>query len=229
MDAVKPKPISAVSASSNTAATLNSIKVLRNTYWLLAMTLAASAVCAWASIVFQVGHGIGLLMLIGGFVTTFVIRATARTAKGLIAVFVFAGLMGGALGPVISQYLAAYINGGAIVAQALSTTAFVFLSLSFYAVTTKRNFNFLTGLLLTGTLVIFVAILANLFFQIPALSLAISSMVVLLMSGFILFDTHRIISGGESNYILATVALYLSLFNLFIHLLNLLASFNGRE
>jgi modulator of FtsH protease len=123
----------------------------------------------------------------------------------------------------------AYGNGGAIVAQALGGTAIIFLSLSGYALTTRKNFNFLAGFLFTGMMVALVAIIANIFLQIPAFSLAISSAVILLMSGFILFDTSRIINGGERNYIMATISLYLSIFNIFIHLLHLLGSLTGRD
>ena len=169
------------------------------------------------------------MLFIGGFIMTFVVRATANSAKGLVAVFVFAGLMGGALGPIISVYLIAYANGSAIVAQALGGTALIFLSLSGYALTTRKNFNYLGGFLFIGMIVAIVAIIANLFLQIPALSLAISSVVILLMSGFILFDTSRLINGGERNYIIATIGLYLSIFNIFIHLLHLLGALTGRD
>lgn len=204
-------------------------KVIRNTYSLLSMTLLFSTLCALATMAMQVSQGVGFLLFIGGFIMTFVVRATANSAKGLVAVFVFAGLMGGAIGPIISVYLAAYVNGSAIVAQALGGTALIFLSLSGYALTTGKNFNYIGGFLVTGMIVAIVAMIANIFLQIPALSLAISSAVILLMSGFILFDTSRIINGGERNYIMATISLYLSIFNIFIHLLNLLAALNGRR
>lgn len=204
-------------------------KVIRNTYSLLSMTLLFSAVCAVVTMMMQVSQGVGFMLFIGGFIMTFVIRANANSSKGLVAVFIFAGLMGGALGPIISMYMIAYANGSAIVAQALGGTAFIFLSLSGYALTSRSNFNYLGGFLFTGMLIAIVAIIANIFLQIPALSLAISSVVILLMSGFILFDTSRIINGGERNYIMATISLYLSIFNIFIHLLNLLGALTGRD
>jgi len=204
-------------------------KVIRNTYTLLSMTLFFSAICAVATMVMQVGQGVGFMLFIGGFVMTFVVRKTANSAKGLVAVFIFAGLMGGALGPIISLYMVAYANGSAIVVQALGGTALIFLSLSGYALTTGKNFNYLGGFLFTGMMVAIVAIIANIFLQIPALSLAISSAVILLMSGLILFDTSRIINGGQRNYIIATIGLYLSIFNIFIHLLNLLGALTGRN
>lgn len=216
-----------IAASQGSALSTN--KVIRNTYTLLSMTLFFSAICAVTTMLMQVGQGVGFLLFIGGFIMTFVVRKNANSSKGLVAVFIFAGLMGGALGPIISLYMAAYVNGSAIVAQALGGTALIFLSLSGYALTTRKNFNFLSGFLFTGMMVAIVAIIANIFLQIPALSLAISSAVILIMSGFILFDTSRLINGGERNYIMATISLYLSIFNIFIHLLNLLGALTGRN
>jgi modulator of FtsH protease len=210
-------------------AALSVNKVVRNTYMLLSMTLFFSAICAVATMAMQVSQGAGFLMLLGGFGMSFVVRATAKSSKGLVAVFVFAGLMGAAIGPTISAYLIAYVNGSAIVAQALGGTALIFLSLSGYALTSGKNFNFLGGFIFTGMMVVIVAMIANIFLQIPAFSLAISSAVILLMSGFILFDTSRIVNGGERNYIIATISLYLSIFNIFIHLLHLLGSLTGRQ
>jgi modulator of FtsH protease len=215
--------------SRSQEAALSTNKVVRNTYMLLSMTLFFSAITAVTTMVMQVGQGTGFVLLIGGFGMSFVVRATANSSKGLIAVFAFAGLMGAALGPTISMYIAAYANGSALVAQALGGTALIFLSLSGYALTTGKNFNFLGGFIFTGMMVVLVAMIANIFLQIPAFSLAISSAVILLMSGFILFDTSRIINGGERNYILATISLYLSIFNIFIHLLHLLSMLTGRR
>ena len=154
-------------------------------------------------------------------------KMSASKAQGTF--WVFAALMGAAIGPTINMYIMAYANGSAIVAQALGGTAVIFLSLSGYALTTRKNFNFLAGFLFTGMMVALVAIIANIFLQIPAFSLAISSAVILLMSGFILFDTSRIVNGGERNYIMATISLYLSIFNIFIHLLHILGSLTGRN
>lgn len=210
-------------------AALSVNKVVRNTYMLLSMTLFFSAICAVVTMAMQVSQGVGFMLLLGGFGMSFVVRATAKSSKGLVAVFVFAGLMGAALGPTINMYLMAYANGSAIVAQALGGTALIFLSLSGYALTSGKNFNFLGGFIFTGMMVVIVAMIANIFLNIPALSLAISSAVILLMSGFILFDTSRIVNGGERNYIMATISLYLSIFNIFIHLLHLLGSLTGRN
>jgi len=216
-----------ISRSQSSALAVN--KVIRNTYTLLSMTLFVSALCAVATMVMQVGQGTGFMLFIGGFIMTFVVRKNANSSRGLIAVFIFAALMGAALGPMISIYMQAYVNGSAIVAQALGGTAIIFLSLSGYALTSGKNFNFLGGFIFTGMMVAIVAMIANIFLQIPALSLAISSAVILIMSGFILFDTSRIMNGGERNYIMATVSLYLSIFNIFIHLLRILGALTGRN
>ena len=216
-----------ISRSQSSALAVN--KVIRNTYTLLSMTLFVSALCAVATMVMQVGQGVGFMLIIGGIIMTFVVRKHAKTSKGLVAIFAFAALMGAGMGPVISMYMQAYVNGSAIVAQALGGTAIIFLSLSGYALTSGKDFNFLGGFIFTGLIVAVVAMIANFFLQIPALSLAISSVVILIMSGFILFDTSRIMNGGERNYIMATVSLYLSIFNIFIHLLNLLGALTGRN
>ena len=140
----------------------------------------------------------------------------------------FTGLLGASLGPMLNSYLA-LPNGASLVMQALGGTAVVFFGLSGYALTTRKDFSFLGGFLFVGLLVIVVASLANIFFQIPAVSLAISAAAVLIMSGLILFDTSRIINGGETNYIRATVSLYLNIYNLFIHMLHLLTALSGRD
>ncbi len=160
---------------------------------------------------------------------SFVVRANANSSMGLIAIFAFAGLFGAAIGPMINTYLTIYENGGAIVAQALGGTAMIFLSLSGYALVSGKDFSYMRGFLFTGLLVIFAGMIVNMFLQIPAFSLAISAGVIMVMSGLILYDTSRIINGGERNYINATISLYLSFFNIFIHLLHLLAVFTGRR
>jgi modulator of FtsH protease len=209
----------AYSASNQSTLSIN--KVLRNTYSLLAMTLTFSAVTAFIS--FQINLGtIGYFgFLIAGFISLFIVHKKADTASGLFWTFVFTGCMGMALGPILSHYLA-MSNGTEIVMQALGGTALIFFGLSAYALTTKKDFSFMNGFLFVGMMVVVVAMIANIFLNIPAMSLAISAAVVMLMSGFILFDTSRIINGGETNYIRATVSLYLNIYNIFIHLLALL-------
>jgi len=203
-------------------------KVLRNTYMLLSMTLLFSAVTAGLAMLLGLGQGVGLLLMLVSFGLLFWVHKAADSANGIIAIFAFTGCMGAALGPVISFYLA-FPAGPSIVLQALGGTALIFLTLSGYVLSTRKDFSFMGGFLLTGLIVVIVAALANLFFQIPALSLALSGAIVLIMSGLILFDTSRIIHGGETNYIRATVALYLSIYNLFTSLLHLLGAFGGDE
>lgn len=218
----------AVFQSTTTAPAVEVSKVLRNTYMLLGLTLLNSALFSGLAMAMELGRGAALGLSLGGLVMLFVVNATANSGKGLIATFVFTALMGAALGPMLSAYLA-LPNGPELVIQALGGTALVFFGLSAYALTTRKDFSFLGGFLMVGLLVIVVASIANIFFQVPAASLAISAAAVFIMSGLILFDTSRIIHGGETNYIRATVALYLDIYNLFVHLLHLLGVFSGDD
>ncbi len=207
---------------------LSTNKVLRNTYMLLSMTLVFSAVCAGISMAMNLGQGAALVLMLVGFGLLFVVNATADSSKGLIAIFAFTGVMGASLGPLLNAYLA-MPNGPSLVMQALGGTALVFFALSGYALTTRKDFSFMGGFLIVGLVVIVVASIANIFLQMAAVSLAISSAAVLIFSGLILWDTSRIIHGGETNYIRATVALYLDIYNLFIHMLHLLGVFGGDD
>ena len=203
-------------------------KVLKNTYMLLSMTLLFSAVTAGISMAVGLPHGAALLLSLVGLGLLFVVNATANSGKGIFAVFAFTGVMGAALGPMLSYYLS-LPNGPGLVMQALGGTALVFFALSGYALTTRKDFSYMGGFLIVGLLVAIVASIANIFLGIPALSLTVSAAIVLIMSGLILFDTSRIINGGETNYIRATVALYLDIYNLFVNLLHLLGAFGGDE
>jgi len=204
-------------------------KVLRNTYALLSMTLLFSALTAAISMNLTLGPGTYLLSVGGAFLLIWlVLPRTAKSAAGIGVVFAITGLLGFSLGPILNQYLA-LSNGSEIIMTALGGTGVIFLGLSGYALTTRRDFSFLGGMLFVGLLVILIAALANIFLAIPALSLAISAIVILLFSGFILYDTSRILNGGETNYIMATVSLYLSIFNIFIHLLSLLGALGGDD
>ncbi|MCM2680752.1 Bax inhibitor-1/YccA family protein [Echinimonas agarilytica] len=200
-------------------------KMVRNTYSLLGMTLLFSTVTAGVSMAMNLSHIAALVMMLAAFGLLFVVNKKADSASGLGWIFAFTGLMGASLGPMLNAY-AAMPNGPSLIMQALGGTALIFFGLSAYAMTTKKDFSFMGGFLMTGLIVAVVASIANIFLQIPALSLAISAAMVLVMSGLILFDTSRIINGGETNYIRATVALYLDVFNLFVHLLHLLGVMN---
>jgi modulator of FtsH protease len=163
-----------------------------------------------------------------GFGLLFAVNATADSGKGIFMIFAFTGVMGASIGPMLNYYLA-MPNGPEYVMQALGGTALVFFGLSAYALTTRKDFSYMGGFLFVGLLVAVVASIANIFLGIPALSLTVSAAIVLIMSGLILFDTSRIINGGETNYIRATVSLYLDIYNLFIHLLHLLTAFGGDD
>ena len=203
-------------------------RVLRNTYMLLGMTLAFSAVTAMISMALQLPSIMYLVFVLIGFGLLFVVNRMANTAKGLPAIFAFTGVMGAALGPMLNEYLS-MDNGPELVLQSLGGTALIFFGLSAYALQSKRDFSFMSGFLFAGLLVAIVAMIANIFLAIPALSLTISAAVVMIMSGLILMDTSRIVHGGETNYIRATVGLYLNIFNLFVHLLHLLGVFGGDD
>lgn len=202
-------------------------KVLRNTYMLLGLTLAFSALTAGISMAAGLEHGAGLVMSLAAIALVwFVLPKTANSATGLVVVFAFTGLIGGSLGPMLNHYLK-MANGGTIIMQALGGTAAVFIGLSAYVLTTRKDFKFLGGFVAAGLMLMLVASLfvmgASLFgYQFSALSLAISAGVVLLMSALILYQTSEIIHGGETNYILATTTLFMSIINLFTSLLHLL-------
>ncbi|MBW8192432.1 Bax inhibitor-1/YccA family protein [Neiella marina] len=200
-------------------------KMVRNTYSLLGMTLLFSTVTAGVSMAMNLSHMVALVMMLAAFGLLFVVNKKADTASGLGWIFAFTGLMGASLGPMLNAY-AALPNGPSLIMQALGGTALIFFALSAYAMTSKKDFSFMGGFLMVGLVVAIIASIANIFLQIPAMSLAISAGMVLIMSGLILFDTSRIINGGETNYIRATVSLYLNIFNLFVHLLHLLGVMN---
>lgn len=202
-------------------------KVLRNTYMLLALTLLFSAVTAGISMAIGMGRGAGLVMSLAAMALIwFVLPRTANSSSGLLVVFAFTGLIGAGIGPLLSHYLS-FANGPSIVMQALGGTAITFLGLSAYTLISRKNFNFLQGFVTIGIIVMLVAMLvlfgASLFgFNVSGLSLAFSAGVILLMSALILYQTSEIIHGGETNYLLATTSLYLSIVNIFTSLLHLL-------
>lgn len=222
----------AASAShAGTGIQADAMKVLRNTYSLLAMTLAFSAIMAGVSMAVGLGRGASLMCSLGALALVWlVLPRTANSSAGIGVVFAFTGLLGLSLGPLLNHYLA-LPNGGSVVMQALGGTAIVFFALSGYVLTTRKDFSFLGGFLFAGLIVVLVAalgaVVASMFgVAVSAFSLAISAAIVMLMSGFILFDTSRIINGGETNYIMATTALYLNIYNLFTALLHLIGAFS---
>ena len=214
-------------SSASQPSVLQTNKVLRNTYMLLAMTLAFSAVCAGIAMAVGISPMMSLVMTIGAFITLFVVQKKADSASGIYWVFAFTGLMGASLGYTLNFYLG--VAGPGLIMEALGATALVFFALSAYALTTKKDFSFMGGFLVVGLVVVLVAAIANIFFAVPAVSLAISAAIVFIMSGFILFDTSRIMHGGETNYIRATVTLYLNIYNLFTSIRHLLGAFGGDD
>jgi modulator of FtsH protease len=207
---------------------LTTNRVVRNTYLLLSMTLLFAAVTAATSLALKLPHPGLIVTLVGFFGLLFAVHKLKDSGWGILAVFALTGFMGYTLGPVISRYLG-LPNGGEIVMQAMGATAAIFVGLSAYALTTKKDFSFMGGFLMVGILLAFLAGLAAIFFEIPALSLTVSAAFVLLMSGLILYETSNIIHGGETNYVLATVTLFVSIFNLFTSLLQLLGFMGGDD
>ena len=204
-------------------------RVLRNTYILLSMTLLFCAVTAGLSVYMNWPHPGLILTLVGYFGLLFLTTRFRNSVLGLVLVFALTGFMGITLGPIISYYLTAFPNGSEIVMTAFGGTGLIFLGLSAYALTTRKNFAFIGGMLFAGILAAFIMSLAAIFFNLPALSIAVSGMFILLMSGLILYQTSAIVHGGETNYIMATVTLFISIYNLFLSLIHILGIFGGRE
>ncbi|MDS4026325.1 MAG: Bax inhibitor-1/YccA family protein [Candidatus Contendobacter sp.] len=203
-------------------------KVLRNTYLLLSLTLLFSALTAGFAMVTNAPPLHWLITLGGYFGLLFVVTRLRNSAWGLAAVFALTGFLGYTLGPILNLYLS-LPNGSQVVMTALAGTGAIFLALSGYALISRKDFSFMGSFLMVGMLVAFLAGLGAMLFNIPMLSLAVSAMVILLMSGMILWQTSDIIHGGETNYIMATVTLYITLFNLFVNLLQILGIFSGDD
>lgn len=201
---------------------LTTNRVLRNTYALLSITLLFSAVMAAISMAIAPPRMVAMVCTFGALgVMWFLLPKFENSSAGIAVVFLFTGLLGFGLGPMLNHYVG--LPGGAsIVATAMGGTGVIFLGLSAYVLTTKKSFDFMGGMLMVGFIVVIGAAVLNIFLQIPALSMAVSGGIILLMSGFILFDTGRIINGGETNYIRATTSMFLSIFNLFTSLLHIL-------
>ncbi len=214
-------------AQGRSAAATNAL--IRNTYTLLAMTLLFSAATAAFAMALDLRGPGPLLTLVGYFGLLFAVHKLQNSAWGILAVFALTGFMGFTLGPIVSLYLKMFSNGHQLVMMALGGSGAIFLGLSTYALTSRRDFSFMGGFLFAGVMVAFLTGLAAVFLHIPALSLAVSAMFVLLMSAAILYQTSALVHGGETNYLLATVSLYVSLYNLFLSLLQLLGFANGEE
>ena len=204
-------------------------KVVRNTYLLLSMTLLFSGAMAGVSMALGLPY-FGLLITLGGyFGLLFLVNLTCNSAWGLLWVFALTGFMGLTLGPILNAYTQFYSNGTQLVMLAMGGTGAIFLGLSGYVLVTRKDFSFMGGMVMVGILVAFLAGICAAIFSIPTLALAVSAMFVLLMSGFILYETSALIHGGQRNYILATIGLFVAIFNLFTSLLHLLGAVSGRD
>jgi modulator of FtsH protease len=215
-------------ATRTSSAALATNKLIRNTYMLLAMTLLFSAATAGMSVMMNLPHPGLIITLVGYFGLLFLTQKFSNSALGLVFVFALTGFMGLTLGPIINLYLH-MPNGAQTVMTAMGGTGAIFLGLSGYALSSRKDFSFIGGFLMAGILVAFLAGLGAAIFAIPMLSLAVSAMFILLMSGLILFQTSQMVHGGETNYILATITLYVSIYNLFLSLLQILGAFSGDD
>jgi modulator of FtsH protease len=204
-------------------------KLIRNTYTLLSMTLLFSACVAGVAMALNIPHPGFIISLVGYIGLFFVVNALKNSAWGILAVFALTGFMGMTLGPILNLYLAAYTNGHTLIMMSFGATAAIFLGLSGYALTTRKDFSFMGSFLFAGLIVAFLAGLGAWLFSIPMLSLAVSAVMVLLMTGYILYDTSNMVHGQETNYIMATVNLYVDIYSLFLNLLSLLGFFMGER
>lgn len=204
-------------------------KVVRNTFTLLSLTLLFSAAMAGVSMALNLPHPGLILTLVGYFGLLFLTHKLQNSAWGIVSVFALTGFMGITLGPILSAYIQAIPNGDQLVMTAFGGTGVIFLALSAYALTSRKDFSFMGGMLMAGILVAFLAGIGAAVFSMPGLALAVSAMFVLLMSGLILYEVSALVHGGETNYILATVSLYVAIYNLFTSLLHLLSAFSGNN
>ncbi|SJL83051.1 Bax inhibitor-1/YccA family protein [Vibrio palustris] len=212
------------SRSNTETGVLQTNKVLKNTYALLSMTLLWSAVVAGVSMAMNLPRPNIIIMLVGFYGLLFLTEKNRNNGMGLVFTFLFTGFLGYTLGPILNMYVGAGM--GDVIVTALGGTALAFLGSSAYALTTKRDLSFLGGLLMAGFVVLLIGMVANIFLQMPIIHLAMSGMFVLFSTGVIMFTTQQIIRGGETNYISATVSLYVSIYNLFISLLSILGIMN---
>ena len=215
-----------VSSPRERTSLLSTHKVLRNTYFMLSLTLAFSAITATASTMLALPSPGFLLTIIGMYGLMFLTYKLANQPAGIVAAFAFTGFLGYILGPMLNAYLSAGM--GDLIGLALGGTALTFFCCSAYVLTTRKDMSFLGGMLMAGIVVVLIGMVANIFLQLPALHLAISAVFILISTGAILYETSNIIHGGETNYLRATVSLYVSLYNIFVSLLSILG-FSSRD
>lgn len=215
-------------SKTRSALVIQTNSVIRNTYILLSLTLIFSAFTAWLSMRSNAAP-LGLSTILIYFALLFVTQLLKNSVWGLVAIFAFTGFMGYTLGPILNMVMQGYANGGQLIMTAFGLTGLIFFALSGYALTTRKDFSYMGGFLFAAAVVGLIASITGVFFNIPLLSVGVSALFVLISSGFILFETGQIIHGGERNYIMATISLYVSIYNLFISLLQLLMVFAGRR
>jgi modulator of FtsH protease len=204
-------------------------KVLRNTYILLSMTLLFSGLMAYMSVAMGVRMINPFIFLIGSYGLMFLTSALQNSPMGIFAVFGFTGFMGFTLGPILNMYMMTMANGAHLISTALGGTGIIFLGLSAYSLTSQKDFSYMGGFLFAGMMIVFLMMIIGMFFPLSGFQVLISGAFMLLSSGLILFQTSQIIHGGETNYINATVGLYVSIYNIFISLLQILSAFSGNN
>lgn len=213
---------------TKTESVLATNSVIRNTYILLSLSLIFSAAMAGVAMVLNTPPmGFGVMILYFGLL--FATNALRNSAWGILCVFALTGVMGFTLGPVLNAYIANFANGPQLIMTALGGTGMIFLGLSGYALTTRKDFSYLTGFIVSLSMVMLLGVIGSMFIKIPAFHLAISCGFMLFSSAVILWETSQIIHGGQKNYIMATISLYVSIYNLFVSLLHILGSFSGRN
>ena len=218
---------SRIVVNSQEESLLSTHKVLRNTYFLLGLTMAFSAVVAYISMSLNLPYPNLIMLLVGFYGLLFVTNRLANSAWGILAAFAFTGFMGYTIGPILNMYVARGMED--LIMLAFAGTAIVFFACSAYVLTTKRDMSFLSTAIFSLFIVLLLGIVASFFFQIPALAVGISALFVIFSTMTILYETSNIIHGGETNYIRATVSIYVSIYNLFISLLRLLSIFSSDD
>lgn len=230
MEPIRSRTIEHSPAQQGAAASpLATNKVLRNTYMLLSMTLIFSGLTAGLSMAMNLPHPGLIITLVGYFGLLFLTEKNKNSGLGLVCVFALTGFMGYTLGPILNAYISYLSNGTEIVMMAMGGTGVIFVGLSAYALASGKRYSHWGAGLTVGILLAFIAGIANIWFQMPALSLTVSSLFVILMCGLILYQTGEIVHGGETNYISATVTLFVSIYNLFLSLLQLLGALSGED
>lgn len=207
---------------------LQTNSVIRNTYLLLGSSLLFSAAMAGVAMATN-APSLGLFSLLIYFGLLFFINATKNSVLGIVGVFALTGMLGYTLGPMLNYYLHNYVNGHQLIFTALGGTGVIFFGLSGYALTTRKDFSYMSGFLMSGAIILLLGVVVQMFFPMPVLQLALSAGFMLFSSAIILFETSAIIHGGETNYIMATVSIFVALYNLFVSLLSILSAFSGNR